>query len=79
MTSWLGIDIKTTFSDYDNVTGTSQSGDKAKESTMLLLASGVPYESRTTVHPLYHNGNSLLKLAQEFQELGVRNYVLQEF
>jgi anaerobic ribonucleoside-triphosphate reductase activating protein len=79
MISWVGMDIKTTFSDYDKVTGTPLSGNKAKESAKMLLASGVSYEFRTTVHPLYHSGNSLLILAQELQELGVKNYVLQEF
>jgi pyruvate-formate lyase-activating enzyme len=39
----------------------------------------VPYEIRTTVHPLYHTRDSLLQLAEELRDMGVRNYVLQEF
>ncbi len=77
--SWVGMDIKAAFSDYDKVTGAPSSGERARESARLLLASGVSYEFRTTVHPLYHTRDSLLQLANELRELGVRNYVLQEF
>lgn len=79
MISWVGMDIKTTFLSYSKVTGTPLSGNKAKESAKLLLESGVPYEFRTTVHPLYHSETALLNLAQELQQMGVKNYVLQEF
>ena len=79
LTSWVGMDIKTAFSDYDKVTEVPLSGERAKESAQMLLASGIPYEFRTTVHPLYHSENSLLKLAEELQQLGVKHYVLQEF
>lgn len=77
--SWVGMDIKAAFADYDKVTGAPASGEKARESARLLLASGVPYEFRTTVHPLYHTRDSLLRLAEELRDMGVRNYVLQEF
>jgi len=79
LSSWVGMDIKAAFSDYDKVTGTPSSGKKAYESATLLLASGVPYEFRTTVHPLYHTPDSLLHLAQELRQLGAKHYVLQEF
>ena len=77
--SWVGMDIKAAFSDYDKVTGTPKSGENARESAQLLLASGVSYEFRTTVHPLYHTRDSLLQLAEELQQLGVKHYLLQEF
>jgi len=77
--SWVGMDIKAAFAGYDILTGAPGSGEKARESAQLLLESGVPYEIRTTVHPLYHTRDSLLRLAEELRELGVRNYVLQEF
>ena len=77
--SWVGMDIKAAFPDYDKVTGTPKSGKHARESAQLLLASGVSCEFRTTIHPLYHTRNSLLRLAQELQQLGVKHYLLQEF
>ena len=79
LTSWVGMDIKTVFADYDKVTGTPSSGEKVRESALMLLASDVSYEFRTTVHPLYHTSTSLLKLAEELQQLGITHYVLQEF
>lgn len=77
--SWVGMDIKSAFAGYDKVTGTPASGEKARGSARLLLASGVPYEFRTTVHPLYHTRDSLLQLAEELQQLGAKHYLLQEF
>ena len=77
--SWVGMDIKATFSDYDKVTSTPKSGERARESARLLLASDARYEFRTTVHPLYHTQDSLLQLANELQQLGVKHYSLQEF
>ena len=79
LSAWVGMDIKAAFSDYDKVTGTPGSGMKARESAELLLASGVSYEFRTTVHPLYHSMDSLLQMAKELQQLGVKHYLLQEF
>ncbi len=76
---WVGMDIKADFADYARVTGTPRSGDKALESARMLLASGIAHEFRTTVHPLYHTAEGLLQLAGSLRELGVRNYVLQEF
>jgi len=79
LSSWVGMDIKSAFKDYDHVTGTPASGKKARDSAELLLASGVPYEFRTTVHPLYHSADSLLRLAGELQQMGAKHFVLQEF
>jgi len=79
LTSWVGMDIKSTFANYDRVTGTPTSGEKSRKSAQLLLASGVPYEFRTTVHPIYHSTTLLLELAEELQQLGAKHYMLQEF
>jgi pyruvate formate lyase activating enzyme len=76
---WVGMDFKALPRDYVGVTGVPGSGDKALESLELLLASGVPNEIRTTVHPLLHTAESLRELAETLAGLGVRNYVLQQF
>jgi pyruvate formate lyase activating enzyme len=76
---WVGMDIKASFADYVKVTNTPESGDKAWECAKLLLESGIPHEFRTTVHPLFHTPDSLLRLAEELRDLGAKNYVLQEF
>lgn len=76
---WVGMDIKASFADYVKVTSTPESADKAWESARLLVESDIPHEFRTTVHPLYHNPDSLLRLAEELHGLGAKHYVLQEF
>lgn len=76
---WVGMDFKALPADYAGVTGAPGSGDRALESLRLLLDSGVPYEIRTTVHPLLHPADSLRKLAETLAGLGVKNYVLQQF
>lgn len=76
---WVGMDIKAPFADYDRVTGVSGSGERARESLLHLLDSGVEYEIRTTVHPALMNDESILALARELAGLGVRRYVLQQF
>jgi pyruvate formate lyase activating enzyme len=45
----------------------------------LILASGVPHEFRTTVHPALLPASSLERVAALLATRGVRHYVLQEF
>jgi pyruvate formate lyase activating enzyme len=50
--NWVGLDIKAPFDDrYDHITCTEASFQAPAESLRLLLAAGVNYELRTTVHP----------------------------
>jgi pyruvate formate lyase activating enzyme len=76
---WVGMDIKAPFSDYERTTGVPGSGERARESLLHLLDSGVDHEIRTTVHPDLSSAEQLTLLAQELAGLGVRRYVLQEF
>jgi pyruvate formate lyase activating enzyme len=76
---WIGMDIKTEFSRYVSVTGVPGSGERARRSMELILASGVAHEFRTTVHPGLLSAGTLERLADELARLGVRRYVLQEF
>jgi pyruvate formate lyase activating enzyme len=76
---WIGMDIKAPFDDYARVTGIGSSGAAARESIQLVMASGIPHEFRTTVHPSLLPAPDLLALAQQLVGLGVHNYVLQEF
>lgn len=76
---WVGMDLKAPFDAYDAVTGVPASGAKARESAGLLAAGGVAHEFRTTVHPLLHSEESLLRLAEDLRALGARRWFLQEF
>ncbi|MBI4189287.1 MAG: anaerobic ribonucleoside-triphosphate reductase activating protein [Betaproteobacteria bacterium] len=76
---WVAMDIKAPFADYAATTGVADSGAPARESVRLILASGVRYEFRTTVHPDLLSATQLPVLACSLARLGVRHYALQEF
>ncbi len=75
---WVGLDIKTSFEHYPQLTGVAGSGGKARQSLALLLESGVDHEVRTTANTNLFDRNSLLALAEELATLGVSRYVLQQ-
>ena len=76
---WVGMDVKGPFKDYPKVTQVENSGALAERSLKLLLASGVDYEIRTTVHPTLLSQADILEMAGVLGGLGVRNFVLQRF
>ena len=76
---WVAMDIKAPFADYAATTGVTGSDEPALESVRLILASGVAYEFRTTVHPDLLPAAQLATLAGSLSQLGVRHYALQEF
>ncbi|WP_255988128.1 anaerobic ribonucleoside-triphosphate reductase activating protein [Chitinolyticbacter albus] len=76
---WVGFDIKHDFADYAGITGVLNSGEAARRSLDLLLASGVAFECRTTWHPILQDNAALLRLADTLATLGVRDYALQCF
>lgn len=78
MLDWVGLDIKTSFANYSQITGIEGSGYKAEESLALVVASGVDYEVRTTVDPRFFTRNIVLELAETLATAGVKHYVLQE-
>ncbi len=76
---WIAMDIKAPFADYAATTGVAGSGAPALASARLILASGVAYEFRTTVHPALLPAAQLAALAGSLAQLGVRHYAVQEF
>lgn len=76
---WVGMDIKAPFGDYERTTGVPGSGERARESLLHLLDSGVAYEIRTTVHADLMSQEDIIALARELAALGVKRYVLQQF
>lgn len=77
--AWVGLDVKAPFDEYERVTKAPGSGAHARESLQLLVASGVPYEVRTTVHSDLLDMPALERLADDLAVEGVRSWVLQEF
>jgi pyruvate formate lyase activating enzyme len=76
---WIGFDVKAPFTVYPRITGIEGSGDKALESLRSLLASGIRYEVRTTVHQALLSPNDLLELEAQLLDLGVEDFVVQQF
>ncbi len=74
---WVGFDIKAPFTEYEQITQAPGSGHSAEASLQALLASGVPYECRTTVDLQFFDSKKLIDLAQSLAASGVRHYVLQ--
>ena len=76
---WIGLDVKAAPRGYASVTGIAGSGEAARASLRLVVASGIDHEIRTTVHPALSPDDALVDLADELASLGVRRWVLQPF
>jgi pyruvate formate lyase activating enzyme len=74
---WVGLDIKAPFTQYEKITGVAGSDKHPLDSVKRLIASGIPYEVRTTIHPYFLTDQNLLNLAESLAQLGVQHYVLQ--
>jgi len=77
LVDWVGLDIKALPQDYPEVTGVPGSGKQAWASLRLLLASGVPYEVRTTPMPGHDRASDLRPLAGLLAEAGVQGHRIQ--
>lgn len=76
---WVGMDIKAPFDSYGRITRIPDSGRHALQSAAAVLASGVAYEFRTTIHPSLLAEDDILQLAHTLSGMGVQNYALQLF
>ena len=74
---WVGFDVKALVEDSELITGVSGSGEANWQCLELLLASGVNYECRTTVHWDLIDPQRLLQLAQRLSAAGVAHFVVQ--
>lgn len=79
LVDWVGFDVKAPFAEYRGITQVRGSGARAFESLFHLLASGVVYEVRTTVHPSLLDEAALERLLGDLQELGIREHKIQVF
>jgi anaerobic ribonucleoside-triphosphate reductase activating protein len=77
LVDWVGFDVKALAEDTALITGVRGSGAANWRSLELLLASGVDYECRTTVHWHLLDCHKLLTLAQRLRAAGVERYVVQ--
>jgi pyruvate formate lyase activating enzyme len=74
---WVGFDVKALPEDCQAITRVEGSGTANWRSLEHLLASGVDYECRTTVHWHLFEPARLLVLAKRLSELGVKRFAVQ--
>ena len=79
LVDWVGLDIKTSFDDYDALTGVVGSAKAAHAAAQIVIGSGVPYEFRTTVHSGLTTRKQVGALARQIAGMGCTSYALQEF
>lgn len=78
LVDWIGFDVKSAFADYAGITAVPGSGDKARESLRLVLASGIPCDIRTTASERWLDQDALARLTADLAALGTETR-LQEF
>lgn len=76
---WIGLDIKAPFGRYADITGVADSGAPARRGAEMVIASGVEYEMRTTLHPALLDEAAIEQLARALAAMGARHYALQVF
>jgi pyruvate formate lyase activating enzyme len=76
---WVGFDVKAPFRAYARITGVEESGVQAQANLQLLLASGISYEVRTTLHPALLTLAEMIELRDQLLTLGVTHYAVQRF
>lgn len=79
LVDWVGLDVKTSFDAYDELTGAPGSAEAARAAARIILDSGIPYEFRTTVHPKLTTQRHITDLTQQIAGMGCTNYVIQDF
>ena len=80
LVNWVGLDIKAPFDGrHDHITRTENSFLASAESLRLLLAAGVNYELRTTVHPALLAAEDLAEIQSTLEFLRAAPSKIQPF
>ena len=77
---WIGLDIKAPLDfRYDLITGISGSARPTRASLEAIIASGIDYQIRTTVHPKLLSHLDLREIEQQLTSIGAHTPVIQPF
>lgn len=74
---YAAMDIKAVWEDYPKVTCRLFDLEAIKKSATILLRGGVDYEFRSTVLPVLHSEDYIVKMAEQIK--GAKKYYLQPF
>ncbi len=77
--NWVGLDIKAPREKYDILTGRTHIFAQVEKSLQLLTASGIDFETRTTLDPRHLTIDDIYKIAAFLSENHVKKYVLQQY
>lgn len=78
LADWVGLDIKTSFSEYQNVTQIIGSGEIAKQAFDIVINNAKDYEIRTTVDSRVIKVSNLIEIAKFLNQKKVKTWVLQQ-
>ena len=67
---WIGMDIKAPFDNYKKITGVFRSGKEPLLCAKAVIASGIPYQFRTTVDPNLLSEKDIQTITKQIKELG---------
>lgn len=79
LVDWIGFDVKAAFDEYEQITGVTGSGVKARASLRRVLASGIARDLRTTTCDALHGPAALSRLAADLVTLDARGHRLQPY
>lgn len=74
---WIALDIKTIPDEYDRLTRTPGSARRVEETLDLVIASGKPFECRTTVDWALLSPADLLRIGEGLAARGVKSFAVQ--
>ncbi|MFA7061138.1 MAG: anaerobic ribonucleoside-triphosphate reductase activating protein [Pedobacter sp.] len=74
---WVGMDIKSSFDEYERITGVPGSGEVAEKSAELVRHSGIPHQFRTTLDP-YLQAEGRMEAMQRMVAAWGETLILQE-
>ncbi len=77
LVDFIAMDVKNVFEKYENTINSKISPDIIKESIKTVIRSGLEHEFRTTVLPVLHKKEDVIKIAKSVA--GANKYVIQQF
>lgn len=77
--SFLGIDIKSVKSKYNEIAGTKVNLDNVEKLLRYVIENGIAHEVRTTLFPKHVSKEDILEIAKWLKEAGEKKYHLQQF
>jgi len=74
---YLAMDIKAPAEKYEQVVGVPVNLDNLEKSVKMIMASGVPYEFRSTLLPVFHQAEDIRNMGRMIK--GADRWYLQKF